>query len=94
LTDEQFRELHKRLEGIKVKEQPKEYGVHKNLAPDVWVVPEVVVELAADDITISPNHTAGYALRFPRLVRFRDDKDARQATTMKEIKRLYEMQTN
>lgn len=92
LSDEDFRELYKRLKKIEVNEMPKEYEVHKNLAPDFWVLPEVVVELAADDLTKSPNHTAGYALRFPRLVKFRDDKSAKEATTVGEIVKLYKLQ--
>lgn len=92
LTDKQFKELKVRLDNLPSKEMPKEYAVHKNLIPDVWVVPQVVVELAADDITVSPNHTAGYAMRFPRLVKFRDDKSVDQATTIKEVEKLYELQ--
>ncbi len=92
LTDEQFRELKKRLTGLVTKEMPKEYEVPKILTPDYWVIPEVVVEIAADEITKSPNHTSGYALRFPRLVKFRDDKSAQEATTIKEIENLFKLQ--
>jgi len=92
LTDEQFRELNKRLKKIVVKSIPKEYEVHKDLEPDYWVSPEVVVELAADELTKSPKHTAGLALRFPRLVKFRDDKPVSQATSLGEIKKLYKLQ--
>jgi DNA ligase-1 len=50
------------------------------------------VEIQADYITKSPIHTAQYALRFPRLVRFRDDKSPRQATSLDETKKLYQLQ--
>jgi len=50
------------------------------------------VEIAADEITKSPTHTAGLALRFPRLVKFRDDKDPERATTVSEVKKLYKLQ--
>ena len=50
------------------------------------------MEVAADDITKSPTHSGGYALRFPRLVGFRDDKSTQQATTIAEVKKLFEMQ--
>jgi len=92
LTDEQFREMKKRLTKLEVKEKPKEYEVHKNYTPDYWVIPSLVVEIAADEITKSPTHTAGIALRFPRLVKFRDDKSPNDATTLKELKRLFELQ--
>ncbi len=92
LTDVQFKTLKDKLQKIVTKEKPKEYVVSKILVPDYWVKPQVVVELAADDITKSPNHTAGYALRFPRLVQFREDKDAKAATTVKEVENLYKLQ--
>ncbi len=94
ITDEQFGELKERLSVIEVKSKPKEYVVHKELEPDHWVVPKLVVEIAADEITKSPKHAAGYALRFPRLVRFRDDKNPSQATSIKELIKLYELQSN
>lgn len=92
LTDEQFKELNSRLKKIETKEKPKDYEVSKDLYPDFWVEPQEVVELAADEITISPKHTAGMALRFPRLVRFRDDKNADQATTLSELKEIFKLQ--
>ena len=92
LTDEQFRELNTRLSKIKVQDMPKVYSVHKDLYPDYWVNPQVVVELAADEITKSPKHTAGFALRFPRLISFRDDKGVPDATTISEIKKLFTIQ--
>ncbi len=88
LTDDQFRELKVRLEKLKTKDKPKEYLVNKILEPDYWVIPKLIVEIAADDITKSPNHTAGLALRFPRLVNFRDDKAIKDATTLKEIRQI------
>jgi DNA ligase-1 len=88
LTDEQWRELKKRLEENVSVTKPKGYMVHEQLTPDVWVDPQVVVEVAADEITNSPNHSARLALRFPRLVRFRDDKNVDQATSLKELMTL------
>lgn len=93
LTDEQFREMYGRLKKLRTKEKPKEYGeVNKTLIPDVWVEPSLVVEIAADEITKSPIHSAGYALRFPRLVKFRDDKPWDEATTVGELKKLFKLQ--
>jgi len=64
------------------------YTVPKILTPDVWVEPKIVVEVAADEITVSPTHSAGYALRFPRLVKFREDKGVEQITTLEEIESM------
>jgi DNA ligase-1 len=91
ITDEIFKELRIRLEKIKTEKIPEGYSVPKVLEPDVWVEPRVVVEVAADEITISPTHSAGYALRFPRLVKFRDDKGLDQITSLEEVKTMFEL---
>jgi DNA ligase-1 len=88
LSDEQWRELKRRLEQEVSLSKPTAYEVASNLEPDVWVDPVVVVEIAADEITISPMHSAGVALRFPRLVTFRDDKSLEQATSLTEVKAI------
>ncbi len=93
VSDELWRELHKKLEAIKSKEQPKEYEkVNKLFIPDVWVAPKIVVEVAGDDLTKSPTHGAGVAIRFPRLVRIRTDKSPAQATSVAEVSHMYEAQ--
>jgi DNA ligase 1 len=66
----------------------------------VWVDPQVVIEVLADEITRSPVHPTGadeggqgYALRFLRLVGFRQgDKMPEDATTVAEIVELYNQQ--
>ena len=88
LSDDQFRDLKKRLDDLVVREMPKEYEVDKALIADVWVEPKVVVEIAADEITKSPVHTAGVALRFPRLIKFRDDKNPSGVTTLSEVEEI------
>jgi len=92
LTDNQFRELATRLKKLLTPKKPKEYEAHKDLTPDFWVTPGLVVELAADEITVSPKHTAGLALRFPRLIRFRDDKGPNDATTVSELREMLKLQ--
>src|SRR5690606_5467930 len=67
LTDSQWRELKQRSLALETDAQPKEYQVPKELVPDIWLTPELVVEIAADEITKSPLHSAQVALRFPRL---------------------------
>ncbi len=58
----------------------------------MWSKPEIVVVIRADEITVSDVHTVGYALRFPRLMAFRDDKNATNSTSPEEIKTLFEIQ--
>ncbi|MBI2020606.1 ATP-dependent DNA ligase, partial [Candidatus Daviesbacteria bacterium] len=97
LTDEEWREIHKKADKIKVDKKPSR--VNSILTPSVWITPEIVIEVLADEITRSPVHTAGknekepgYALRFPRLVKFRNDKQAEDATTVKELISMYKQQ--
>ncbi len=98
LSDDEWREIHKRADKIKVDHKPAR--VNAVMEPSVWIKPEIVIEVLADEITRSPNHTAGrdengtgYALRFPRLVKFRDaDKKAEDATTVKELVEMYNTQ--
>ncbi|KKT72964.1 MAG: putative DNA ligase [Candidatus Collierbacteria bacterium GW2011_GWB1_44_6] len=93
LTDEEFKDLKKNLDEHEVKEKPKTYQVSGMLIPDVWVEPSTVVEVAADEITRSPNHAGGLALRFPRLVRFRNDKGPKDSTTWREVEEIAKLST-
>ncbi len=93
-TEEEWQEIKKRVDKIKTKEKPANLEIDKTLVPDVWSKPEIIVVIRADEITVSEVHTAGYALRFPRLMAFREDKSATDSTTPKEIKRLFEIQQN
>lgn len=88
LSDEQWREMKRRLDEQVSAEKPGDYMVDKTLEPDVWTEPKVVVEIAADEITKSPVHSAGWALRFPRLVRFRDDKSRQNITSAAELRAI------
>jgi len=93
LTDEEWGEMKRRVDQLKTKEKPKNVEVVKELTPDVWADPSIVVAIRADEITNSPSHTAGgMALRFPRLMAFRDDKEPEQATTVREVEELFRQQ--
>lgn len=93
VSDELWRSLRKELHTIQSRQQPAQYAdVHKLLVPDVWVDPQVVVEIAGDDLTKSPNHGAGYAVRFPRLVRIRTDKGPNEVTTTTEVATMFQNQ--
>ncbi|MFA5998936.1 MAG: ATP-dependent DNA ligase [Candidatus Babeliales bacterium] len=99
MSDDEWKDLKKRCEHIKLQHQPKNVSCVKDLYPDVWVSPELVCVVKSDEITLSPAHTAGkteghpgYALRFPRFVSYRPDKSAQDATSIKELKHLYAQQ--
>jgi DNA ligase-1 len=54
------------------------------------VQPVVVLEVAFDSIQHSGRHLSGYALRFPRIVRIRDDKPASEIDTVRRVAELYD----
>lgn len=99
LTDDEFKDLKKICDTLHVEHKPKNVVCAKELTPDIWLEPEIVCVVKSEEITLSPMHTAGktdhtpgYALRFPRFVQYRKDKSAVDATTVTELKRLYQEQ--
>ncbi len=99
MTDEQWIALKKKCDAIKARTKPHNVVCAKELFPDVWVNPEIVCLIRADEITRSPLHTAnktsdhlGLALRFPRFMGYRDDKGATEATTDHELKEMFDHQ--
>jgi len=99
LTDDEWKDLKKRCDKLKVVNRPKNVECAKEIYPNVWVFPEMVCMIRADEITLSPRHQAGatdehlgMALRFPRFMGYREDKSAEDATTVKELNEMYLMQ--
>ena len=98
LSDEGWREFYKQANRLEATDRPAR--VNSVLVPDVWLTPEIVVEVLADEITPSPRHTAGkvgdqpgFALRFPRIISFRSaDKKPEDATSVREIREMFEQQ--
>ncbi len=84
-TDKELFALPKRFK--KIDHKPARLEITKFMTPDVWFDPRTVVEVTGAELTKSPNHTAGYALRFPRFLRWRE-KTPEEATTLKEILKL------
>src|SRR5256884_1528545 len=80
LTDAEIAEYTKRFLEITV----------KDLGHTRMVQPEVVLEVAFDSIQRSNRHASGYALRFPRIVRIRDDKPVDEIDTLERVDELYE----
>jgi ATP-dependent DNA ligase I len=54
----------------------------------VYVRPELVVEIAFDGVQRSPRYPGGLALRFARVLRYREDKTAAEADTIDAIRAL------
>lgn len=92
LKDEDWTKLKEMADKVGVEKKPANVEASGTIEPDVWLSPSIVVELGADEISISPTHTAGYALRFPRLLRFREDKPAKESTSVQEIEDMFQLQ--
>lgn len=83
LTDDQLKELTEMLSDLME-------GVE---AGGVFAVrPKIVLEIAFEEIQKSPNYNSGFALRFPRFIRIRDDKDPEEADTIQRIEKVYSQQ--
>ncbi|MHA1461142.1 MAG: ATP dependent DNA ligase, partial [Promethearchaeota archaeon] len=91
LTDELSESLTKDLEKYVAKKKPN--NVICEDIPDVWLEPEVVIEIIGDEITISEKFlTLGYSMRFPVFQKFRLGKGPKDITTVGEIGELYRSQ--
>jgi DNA ligase-1 len=58
----------------------------------VYVRPELVVEIAFNDLQASARYPAGLALRLARVKRYREDKRVEEADTMDAVRKIYAMQ--
>ncbi|MBI3629053.1 MAG: hypothetical protein HY217_05650 [Candidatus Rokubacteria bacterium] len=82
LTDREFEEMTERLRRLAIGDD----------GYTVRVRPEVVVEVEYNEVQKSPTYPSGLALRFARIARIRDDKGPGKATTLGELRALYERQ--
>jgi len=84
MTDEMLEWQKRRLQELEV-------------ARDEWTVhvrPELVVEIAFNDIQTSPTYPGGLALRFARVKRYRPDKRPEQADTIETVRAIHERQVD
>jgi len=82
LTDREIEEMTERLKQIAVEER----------GHIVIVKPQIVVEVAYNEIQKSPKYKSGMALRFARITRIRDDKGPEEADTIQRVRQIYEQQ--
>jgi len=82
LTDAEFENMTKILKPLIISEKGK----------DVVIRPKVVVEAGYQEIQKSPTYSSGFALRFPRLVRIRQDRSADDADTIDRVSELFKSQ--
>ena len=79
LTDAEIASMTDYFKGVTL----QDYGRYRT------VVPEVVVEIAFDRIMRSGRHRSGFAMRFPRIVRMRDDKTPAEIDTLATVEALF-----
>ena len=82
LTDQEFRDMTNRLRALMLRDD----------GYTVTVRPETVVEVTYNEVQRSPQYSSGFALRFARITRIRNDKGPQQATTLAEVQALYDAQ--
>jgi DNA ligase 1 len=96
-SDAELATLPARLEPLIRTQRPAR--VDSRVRADVWFEPSLVLEVLSAELTLSPNHTAGWgqlkddaglSMRFPRFTgRWRDDKEPQDATTAQQLVELY-----
>ena len=99
-TDENLDQFYQLLsDKVTLKKNPR---IDSEMEPDVWFDPELVIEVVASEITLSPIHKAakdiirkgsGLALRFPKFTgKIRFEKAPEDASTDQEVVSLYKGQ--
>ena len=78
MTDEMLRWQTARLQALEIGRD----------ATTVYVRPELVVEIAFNDLQVSPHYPARLALRFARVKRYRPEKSPEQADTIEGVRAL------
>ena len=81
----------KREEGLSFEEMTELLKplIKKEKGKTVTVKPKIIIEINYEEIQKSPTYTSGYALRFPRVIRLRDEKSIHDINTLSEIEELY-----
>lgn len=98
-TDEELDRMQDMLKPLIIPH--KHPRVDSRIEPDVWIEPKIVAEILGAELTLSPMHTCclgrvrpgvGISIRFPRFIRWRDDKAPEDATTEDELYEMYRRQ--
>jgi DNA ligase-1 len=81
-------------EGITFKQLTKllKPSIIRQEGKTVKIKPNLVVEIAYEEIQKSPTYSSGYALRFPRVLRIRYDRSIKDIDTIDRIKEIYSKQ--
>ncbi len=91
LTDVEIARMTERLLALAI-DEPRSSAAEGQRRGWIPVRPEIVLEVAFDGLQRSDRHTSGFALRFPRIARIRDDKKPEEADTLEAARALWEAQ--
>jgi DNA ligase 1 len=83
LSDEMLATLHDAMKDLVIAEKGKELTFE----------PQVVFEVGYSEIQASPNYASGFALRFPRFIRLRDDKGVEEIETLDSLRSRFQRQS-
>ena len=81
LTEEEYRQTTQMLKPLIISEEGR----------TVWVKPKIIIEVGYQEIQKSPNYSSGFALRFPRFIRFRQ-MEKLEPDTLDRVKNLFKSQ--
>ncbi|HUK37543.1 MAG TPA: ATP-dependent DNA ligase [Methanomicrobiales archaeon] len=83
ISDEMLASIYEAMKDLVVSQAGKE----------VTFEPRVVFEVGYSEIQTSPNYGSGFALRFPRFVRVRDDKGVDEVETLESVRSRFQRQS-
>ncbi|MDD1671172.1 MAG: ATP-dependent DNA ligase [Methanomicrobiales archaeon] len=83
ITDEMLATIYEAMKDLVISEKGKA----------VVFEPQVVFEVGYSEIQTSPNYASGFALRFPRFIRIRDDKGVNEVETLESIRSRFQRQS-
>jgi len=83
--------IKEKSEGVTFKQLTKELKpyIEETKGRTVKIKPRLVIEIAYEEIQKSPTYSSGYALRFPRLLRLREDKGVKDCDSVERVKKFY-----
>jgi len=100
-TEEVLAQFIEILEPYRIKNPDMRVILPKDIKPDVFFTPKIVIEVKGDEITLSPTYFPafgefrekfGLSVRFPRFLQIRTDKNPEDATTTSELIQMYQIQ--